>query len=53
MATYHGYGIEDLTLVTKEDRSTVQGVAWVREEPWCYDTVAQENGAMIHYLELI
>ena len=28
--------IWDLTLVTKEDRSTVQGVAWVREEPQCY-----------------
>ena len=26
MAIYHRYGIRDLTLVTKEDKSTVQGV---------------------------
>ena len=32
MAIYHGYGIRDLTWVTKGDRSTVHGVAWVGEE---------------------
>lgn len=42
MAIHDGIYIYDLLFVAREDRNTIQVMAWVREASWYYDS----NGLM-------
>lgn len=44
MAIYYGPSIRFVTIVTKEDRSFVQGMARVREEPKTRDYIGAVGG---------